>query len=199
MLQAWHDNNRDAGEALFERHYESVLRFFRNKVPEPADLVQRTFLGCLENIDRFGGKASFRTFLFSIANNLLHNHYRARSGPRGKVELGTVSVEDLGLSPSRLLASNDEKRLLLRALRSLTVDQQVLLELHYWEHLTMADLAEVLDLPVGTAKTRIRAARTRLRALLAELAVSPRLLESTETRLEDWADQLRGQLGQRDG
>jgi RNA polymerase sigma-70 factor (ECF subfamily) len=194
LLRAWHGGDRAAGEALFERHYDSVSRFFRNKVPEPMELVQRTFLACLEQIDRFRGNASFRTFLFAIATNLLRKHYRALAGPRGEVELGTVSVEDLRQSPSRELAVGEEKRLLLHALRRLSVDQQALLELHYWEQLKVGELAEVLGIPVGTVKTRMRAARQRLEALIEELAASPSLGRSTVTRLDEWAEALRGRL-----
>lgn len=184
LLRRWHSGDRCAGEALFERHYDAVSRFFRNKVDEPRDLVQRTFLACLENIEGFRRDASFRTFLFAIANNVLRKHFRARSGPRGKVDLGTVSAADLQPSPSRVVAETNEKRLLLRALRRLSVDQQVLLELHYWEHMKVAELAAVLDLPVGTVKTRMRAARRRLEELLAELTSSPGLLQSTVSELE---------------
>jgi RNA polymerase sigma-70 factor (ECF subfamily) len=197
LLRAWHGGDRAAGEALFGRHYDGVSRFFRNKVPEPADLVQRTFLACLEQVERFRGEASFRTFLFAIANNLVRKHYRALAGPRGNVELGTVSAADLQQSPSRELVASEEKRLLLRALRHLPVDQQILLELHYWEQLKMSELAEVLGAPVGTIKTRMRAARHRLEELIAELAGSPSLGHSTVTRLDEWAEGLRERLGAR--
>lgn len=177
------------------RHYESVARFFRNKVAEPADMVQRTFLACVEGIDRFRGDASFRTFLFAIATNVLRKHYRACSGPRGRVDLGTVSAEDLEPSPSRALAERNERRLVRRALRHLPVEEQTLLELHYWEQLKVAELAAVLEIPVGTVKTRMRAARRRLEALIAELAASPGLVESTLSHLDAWAAGLRDEPG----
>lgn len=200
LLRAWHGGggggDRSAGEALFERHYESVSRFFRNKVAEPADLVQRTFLACLENIDRFRGDASFRTFLFAIATNVLRKHYRANAGPRGKVDLGSVSIEALEPSPSRIVANTHEKRLLLRALRRLTMDQQILLELYYWEQMKITELAAILELPIGTVKTRMRTARRQLEEHIEVLAAAPGLVNSTVTRLDEWARQLRDQLGQ---
>lgn len=199
LLRAWRRGDDSAGEALFERHYHSVSRFFRNKVDEPADLVQQTFMACLENADRFRGDASFRTYLFAIATNVLRKHFRARSGPRGKVEFGSVSVEDLGDSPSRVLADNEQKRLLLRALRRLSMDQQVLLELHYWEQLKVSELAEILELPIGTVKTRMRTARQRLEVLIGELASSPNLQQSTISRLDEWAEAIREQLGRSAG
>lgn len=168
------------------------MRFFRDKVSEPADLVQETFLACREHIDRFREEASFRTFLFSIASNVLGKFYRAKAGPRGKVDLGTVSVEDLGESPSRVLAEREERRLLLLALRRLSVEQQTLLELHYWERMTDSELSVVLGLSLGTVKTRKRAARVRLKRIIEELASSPGLAERTLTELGEQA------AGQRD-
>ena len=54
LLEAWRGGDKKAGKRLFERHYDALTRFFRNKVgPEAPDLVQQTFLGCLERIDRF--------------------------------------------------------------------------------------------------------------------------------------------------
>lgn len=55
----------------------------------------------------------------------------------------------------------------------------------------MTELAVVLELPVGTVKTRMRAARKRLEELIAELSASPGLIESTLTHLDEWAQGLR--------
>ncbi|MCH9680961.1 MAG: sigma-70 family RNA polymerase sigma factor, partial [Deltaproteobacteria bacterium] len=138
-----------------------------------------TFLSLQEHADRFRGDASFRTFLFAIAKNVLLKFFRSGSGPRGKVELGTVSVVDMGQSPSRIVADNERRQLLLTALRHLTLDQQTILELHYWEDMKVAELAAVMELPLGTVKTRMRAARKRLEALIEELAGSAHLLHAT--------------------
>lgn len=173
LLRSWCDGDRTAGEVLFERHYGRIARFFRNKVAEPSDLTQRTFLVLLEQADRYRGDAGFRTFLFSIANNVLLKDIRATHGPRGKVDLGTVSVVDLGDSPSRIAADSEQKQLLLRAFQHLKLDQQTVLELHYWEHMKVAEIAVVMGRPVGTIKTQMRAARKRLEELIGKLAAPP--------------------------
>jgi DNA-directed RNA polymerase specialized sigma24 family protein len=49
LLEAWRGGDRRAGEQLFERHYAAVARFFRNKLEFGVDdLIQRTFLACVE-------------------------------------------------------------------------------------------------------------------------------------------------------
>ena len=82
LLDAWRGGDRRAGAALFERHYEPVARFFRNKVGDRdgADLIQKTFLALVESKERFRGHSSFRTFLFAVVRNvaLRHEEKRAR-------------------------------------------------------------------------------------------------------------------------
>jgi RNA polymerase sigma-70 factor, ECF subfamily len=198
LVVAWRDGNREAGKRLFERHYPGVARFFRNKVgaAEP-DLIQRTFLACVEGLPRYRGAASFRSYLFSIAYKILCKHFQQLRRDRGRTEVdldfGVESAHTM-TTPTQILAGREEQRLLLAALRRLPVDYQVALELHYWEGMTAAELGEVLDLPLGTAKTRIRRGRALLEEQMAAIADSAELLESTRANLELWARQLRAQV-----
>ena len=73
LLDAWRAGDPRAGNELFNRHFDSVCRFFANKAGnEVDDLIQRTFLACVEGRDRFRGDASFRGYLFGVARNVLH-------------------------------------------------------------------------------------------------------------------------------
>ena len=86
-----------------------------------------------------------------------------------------------------LLAKHQEQRLLLEGLRAIPVNYQVVLELHYWEGMTTSQISEVLGVPNGTVRSRLQRARDALEAAMASIARSPQVLESTLTRLEDWA------------
>jgi RNA polymerase sigma-70 factor (ECF subfamily) len=192
LLEAWRAGDKRAGKQLFERHYDAVHRFFRNKVGTDApDLVQMTFMGCLTSVERYRGEGSFRSWLFSIAYRQLCKHYRAKSSERDRFDLGTVSAADLDPTPSRMIAKRREQRALLEALRGIPVEHQVALELHYWEQMSDADIARALDVPLGTMKSRIRRARQLLAERLAQLSSSPAELESTLGNLEEWAKGLR--------
>lgn len=193
LLEAWRAGDKRAGKQLFERHYDAVHRFFRNKVgPEAPDLVQKTFLGCLESVERYRGEGSFRSWVFAIAYRQLCKHYRSRNSERARFDVATVSARDLDPTPSRMLAQRREQQLLLEGLRRIPVELQVALELHYWEQMSDAEIARALDMPLGTAKSRIRRARQLLGERMAELAASPAELQSTLANLEQWAEQLRG-------
>jgi len=192
LVAAWLTGDRQAGFRLFERHYDAVARFFHHKVPEhSADLVQRTFLGCVESLPRFRGHASFRSYLFAIAYRQLCRHFRDHGREQARIDFGSVSVEDLRPSPTAAIGAREDLRLLLAALRRIPLDLQVLLELHYWERMTTGEIAEALEIPAGTARTRLVRARDLLRAKMAELAADPPLVDSTLAALERWAADLR--------
>jgi RNA polymerase sigma factor (sigma-70 family) len=193
LLEAWRDGDKQAGKRLFERYYEAVHRFFRNKAGADApDLVQKTFLGAIESVERYRGEGSVRSWLFAVAYRQLCKHYRTQARDREHFEVGTVSLCDLDPSPSRIIARRREQRMLLEALRRIPIQLQVALELHYWEQMSDAEIARALELPLGTTKSRIRRGRQLLAERLAELAETPAELESTLGNLEQWAAQLRG-------
>jgi RNA polymerase sigma factor (sigma-70 family) len=196
LLEAWRTGDEGAGRDLFARYFDSVYRFFRNKVDDAAeDLTQQTFMGLVQGKDRFRGDASFRTYLFMIARKKLYSFLRSNQRRAEPVEFHSTSVADLGLvSPSRAVAERQEQQLLLQALRRLPVEMQVALELFYWEELTVTEIAEVLETPVGTVKSRLQRARARLDQVIAELSESEALLRSTVDNFEMWARQLQDQM-----
>lgn len=196
LLDAWRAGDSRAGEALFDRYFESIRRFYCNKASDSIeDLVQQTFMACLESRDRFRGQSSFRTYLFAIAHNVLYKHFRRKRRKESKVDFGVSSVHDMGDSPTKNLADREEEQLLLSALRRIPLDLQTVLELYYWEKLTAAEIGEIIDAPEGTVRTRIRRAKQLVEAQIAELAQSPEMLQSTVTNLDRWASDLRAHVG----
>ncbi|KIG14630.1 RNA polymerase sigma-70 factor [Enhygromyxa salina] len=195
LFLAWAAGDAGAGERLFERHYEAVARFFRNKASDDwPELCQRTFLACVESAPKLREAASFRSFLFGIAYRQLYRFYSERANDRERLDFELSSVADLDPKASSIVAAHEEELLLLAALRRIPLEYQVILELHYWEDMTAKACAEVLDLPIGTAKTRLRRARQLLEVELAASASSEQVLTRTISGLESWARGLRAQL-----
>jgi RNA polymerase sigma factor (sigma-70 family) len=189
-LEAWRAGDRAAGQELFARYYEPVARFFINKVGDAsADLIQRTFLACVEGLDRFRGDGSFRSYLFAVAYRQLCRHYRDTKGNR--IDLDSVSAVALDASLSGLVVEREEMRLFLAALREVPLELQVVLELHYWEQCSVAEMATALEIPEGTVKSRLRRGREQLRAAVERLAARPELAASTVHGLETWAREVR--------
>lgn len=195
LLEAWAHGDARAGEALFERHFVSIARFFHNKIDrDHDDLVQRTFLGVLEARSAFRADSSFRAFLFGIARNVLGKHLRTKYRDPQPLDLAQTSIDELGASPSHQLAADENQHLMLQALRRIPVEHQVILELYFWESLTTAEIGQLLEVPLGTAKTRLRRAKQLLAGELSDLMSGVTGFEPTHTRLETWARGVRAHL-----
>ncbi len=196
LLDAWAEGENAAGAALFDRHFGALSRFFRNKAGDAADdLIQHTLLACVEARGRFEGKSSFRTFLFSIARNVLFNHYRsAHRGPQPP-DFGVSSIAEMAPSASSIIAAAGRERSLLEALRSVPLQFQVVLELAYWERLTAAEIGEVVGAPEGTVRTRLRRAKELVAKEMRRIENLGIPLESTIHQLDDWAADVRKDLG----
>ena len=84
LLVAWQSGAAQAGQALLRRHYAGLTRFFRSKAGEAAfELTQATFLACVEGKRALRSTTSFPAYLYSIARNLLHDHYRGKYRAKG--------------------------------------------------------------------------------------------------------------------
>lgn len=193
LLQQWREGDPKAGNELFTRHFRSLFRFFRTKVADEVaeDLTQVSFLACVDSRDKFRSAASFRTYLFAIGRNQLFMHFRKRGRADSDAAFGTTSMVDLGAGPSTLVAAKAEQRLLLRALRRIPVDFQIAIELYYWEGVSTAEIAVVLEVPEGTVRSRLTRARAHLSTQMRALAESAELAESTIADFEQWAKSLR--------
>lgn len=169
LLDRWAEGSLIAANELIERHFAAVHRFFCHKVvSESEDLIQQTFLACIEARERYQGRSSFKTFLLAIARNQLFNHY-ART-QRHVLDVSLQSVRDLGTSPSGAMARSEDERLLIEALQHIPLDAQIVLELVYWEGLDVVEVAAVLEVPVNTVYSRLRRAKLALRDKLSELS-----------------------------
>ncbi len=192
LLEQWRGGNTTAGSQLLQRYFDNLYRFFSSKVDdEVEDLIQGTLLSCVRYQKSLEGVESFRAYLFTVARNELYRHLRKRA-KRDVVDFGDTSVIALGVSPTSAVAQRQQQARLVAGLRTLPVELQLVLELHYWEGLSTAELAGVIEAPQGTVKSRLR----RARALLAEAmqAAEGSVIDQLTSRdvLNSWVQALRG-------
>ena len=167
LLAAWRDGDGEAGNELGRRYFFGVYRFFAAKVPDAAEeLVQRTFLACAEGRERIGA-AGFRAYLFGVARKQLLRHFEGRGELHGIEQLSQRSIADLRTSPSQVLADQQAHAQLVAAMQTLPIDFQIVLELFYWQSLSLVEIAESLEIAVGTVKSRLSRAKSLLRDALA--------------------------------
>jgi RNA polymerase sigma-70 factor (ECF subfamily) len=175
LLAAWAAGDSRAGEQLFERNFAPIFRFFRNKMEEAdaRELTQDVFVACVESAAGFRGDSSFRTFLFVVARRKLLNYFRRRRRKEDNIDFGSVSAVDLGASCGQELARSEEQARLAYALSRIPLELQLIVELHYWEELTTAEVAEICGIPSGTVKTRLMRARQLIEAELESMVARP--------------------------
>lgn len=198
LFEAWLADDREAGAELIRRHYDSIVRFFRTKTGPAADeLVQQTFLACAEARQRYRGESGFRAFLFGIARHKFYEHLRRRARhARVDADFGVTSVLDLDPGVSTVVAERSEQRLMVAALQRIPAELQLVLELYYWEDLSVAELAEVLEIPAGTIKSRLYRGRKLLREAMEKVPAAEDDRRSVRSVIDGWAADVKAQLQQ---
>lgn len=168
LLLAWRGGERAAGEELVARHWASISGFFRAKVgDQAADLIAQTFLACVEGKDRIEG-TNVKAYLFSVARRRLADHFR-RAAHAPALDCSLTSIADLATGPLSQLVRHQRGELLRAALVRIPIDDQIALELTYVEGLSTREVAQVLEIPENTVRSRLSRAREKLRRVLVEL------------------------------
>ncbi len=186
LLEQWRAGDQARGRELFARYFDQLHRFFANKCAEPDELVQATFMALLKARDQFAGRSSFRTYMFTIARNELYRHVRSLKRERD-FDPEVSSIAQVATTIGTRLARSQEHKQLCAALRTLPIEQQTLLELHYWEDIDTNQLAEIFDTEPGAMRMRLHRARIALReAMLSGKCAPPQALVSIET-MDTWA------------
>lgn len=195
LIARWRDGCDEAGRRLVRRHFGAIFGFFDRKVADVADdLAQRTFLVASESRTRLDPARGLRPFLFGIARNLLLQHYAVRHRAGRVEDIQERSLDALEPSPSKLLAKYDERASLMAALRTLPVDLQIALELHYWEDMPLADIARIVEIPEGTVKSRLHRAKSLLRAELGRHDGGSTLAATALDMFDRWAASMRARV-----
>jgi RNA polymerase sigma factor (sigma-70 family) len=166
LLRLWNNGDPSAAGELFRRHIATLRRFFRRRLNEDAeDLVQETFLACLENAQSFREEASVATFLGSIARHKLSAEYRIRSRNRMVTDMlvDCLDRETRACPPCPL-----ERKSLEEAVSLLPEPLRRVLVLTYWNGLPQETVARKLGIPAGTVASRVRRAKTALHRVLSE-------------------------------
>jgi RNA polymerase sigma-70 factor (ECF subfamily) len=180
LLDAWRAGDLAAGNELVSRHWASVSRFFRSKVGDDgADLISQTFLACVEGRDHID---NVKAYLFATARRRLADHFRRRARTP-ELDLARSSLADLATGPTTEVARRERGELLHRALADIPLDDQIALELAYFEQLSTRELAGVLDIPENTVRSRLSRARDKLRERLSALG-APDEVELAESQLD---------------
>jgi RNA polymerase sigma-70 factor (ECF subfamily) len=158
---------------LVRRHQGKVRGLLLRLTGNPTladDLAQEVFLRAYRGLVGFEGRSRFSTWVYRIAYNVFLNH-RTRSKELAALPQGfesSAAAPDNELSPGRFDMRSD----LAAAITELPERYRMVVTLYYLEDVSYPEIAEVLDLPLGTVKTHLHRAKKLLRDHLAEAGMA---------------------------
>jgi RNA polymerase sigma factor (sigma-70 family) len=166
------DNDLDKLGLLFERYKKPLFGFFYNlnrNQELSEDLIQNTFLRILKYRHLFRGEGDFRTWMFHIARNVSHDHYR-----KDKLK-AKDSVEDWQHqlihheNQSNEMEEQDEQNMLSMAMEKLPVDKREILLLSKYQEKKYKEIGEILGCSEGAVKVKVFRALQELKAMYQQV------------------------------
>lgn len=161
------------------RLYNVIYRICSNP-DDAAELTQETFVKIIENIGKFQGKSSFYTWAFRIAVNLTINYCRRNSrlgiksldsedsdsGDQASCMLRDYLSNEKSPDPAGVVQNRELCDLVTQAIAQLDEDHRTVLVLRDIEGMSYAQIAQVLELEMGTVRSRISRARGKFKDIL---------------------------------
>ena len=151
-----------------DRVFNTLVRVLGNR-EDAGDIVQDAFVQAYVKLDSFRGDARFYTWLYRIAMNLALSHRRRRKPTESldetKTNIGDEPAAQYPTAAEQLIA-RERAALLQQALLKLNVEHRQILALRELEACSYEEIAEILELPVGTVRSRLFRARLQLKEQL---------------------------------
>ena len=161
----------------YQHRVAALIARFVQDPQEVEDVAQETFIKAYRALPLFRGDSAFYTWLYRIAVNTAKNHLVARSRrpPSHDLEIDEVEPTEIGSvlheieSPEGSLSTSELKVAIEAALDSLPEELKTAFILREFSGLSYEDIAEVMDCPVGTVRSRIFRAREAIDRKITEL------------------------------
>ena len=162
-----------AVEALLREHYDMIHAVCHRMVHNPDsanDAVQNALIAVVKGLSRFDGRSSVSTWMYRIATNAAIDEIRRTQRRPVPVADETLAAHGSSIDPTSEIAEHlDQQSRLTDALGRIPEEFRAALVLRYVADLDYAEMAEVLDVPIGTVRSRL----SRGRHLMADLLSTP--------------------------
>lgn len=168
-MLAYREGDAGAFETLYARHRGALYRFVLRSLKDRAvaeELFQEAWIRVIEARERYAPSAKFTTWLYTIAHNLLVDHWRKKGLTLVSLESDDVPVESA--NPARRLEGRESLARFLRALEALPPAQREAFLLHEEAGLSVAEIAAATGCNEEAAKSRLRYAMTKLKSAVDE-------------------------------
>jgi RNA polymerase sigma-70 factor (ECF subfamily) len=165
LMLAYGQGDAGAFETLYKRHRGALYRFILRAIKQRSaaeELFQEAWIRVIEARSRYAPQARFTTWLYTIAHNLLVDHWRRKG--LTLVELDENDVAAAPDNPARQAEARESLTRLLHAIEALPAAQREAFLLHEEAGLTLAEIAKVTGAGEEAAKSRLRYAMAKLKA-----------------------------------
>ena len=156
--------------ARWEKRIRGAIYRLVGSDEEARDLCQEAFLKAYKSLRSFKQEARFSSWLYQIALNLCRDRMRRRRGKTmvslDELEEGGAAMPVAGPTALDLLQERDTRRVVARAIEALPDEQREVIILKEYQGLTFLEIAQVLDVPISTVKTRLYRGLDQLRSRL---------------------------------
>jgi RNA polymerase sigma factor (sigma-70 family) len=163
-------------EEAFEAEFASLHRYLARRLGSSTadDLAAETFAVAFRSWDRLDPTRPVRPWLYGIAANLVRHHWRKeRRMLRAYARTGIDPVLPENDAALERANADVRQRELATALAGLRRDEREILLLHAWAELSDSEIADALEVPVGTIKSRLSRTRKKLRNQLTQVGQEP--------------------------
>lgn len=166
-----------AFERLFKRYQKRIYNFILYQVQASetaADLTQEVFFLAWRNLSSLRKEEAFLSWLYQIARNHCRNFQKKRRLKTESLEelldneQETWEIPDDSENPEKLSLSAELQTVVKRAISNLREKHRTVIILHYVEGLEVTEIAEIMEIPSGTVKSRLARAREKLSDKLAK-------------------------------
>lgn len=170
-LQAFQKGDYQAVEVLVNEYYPALLNFLLRMGCQPGDaedIIQETFIKAARGLSRYQHKDRFRTWLFKICHNSLRDYYKKASRRRELPhDSGTMAASEAN-SPENIMIEKERALRVQAALNQLPPKQRLVVVLRYYHGFSINEIAQLIQCPVGTVKSRLNGALNSLKDFLKE-------------------------------
>ena len=162
------DGDARAFEELYRAYHPRLTRFIGailRRAPQVEEVLNDTLMVVWTHADRYNGKSRVSTWIFAIAYRKALKALRRHDEPIEDRQAETRPSRDA--SPEQQLGRRESQALLLGAIGGLSADHRAVVDLTYFHEIGYREIAEIMDCPVDTVKTRMFHARRHLKNRLS--------------------------------
>lgn len=172
LIERCRKNDAEAFGKIVDAYQNRLFGFVRRMVKDgedASDIAQETFVRAFQGIHRFDGRSSIRTWLFRIAYNLCIDRARKAGRTPSETSLDTsfedderIDVPDSRWDPQKMILGDEFRAVLERGIGTMSEKLKSVLMLHDQHDMAYEEIAKILNVPIGTVKSRLFLARAHL-------------------------------------